>query len=140
MVTESCRTLFGSADWSPGRRIEVEYDRLDSLGSFALADAVLREFAGLRVGKVGPGRDCAVSDIEFDSRPSIDHRYAVAELEPAGADLFPIGEAMNGYTELFIDTAGRVFAYGVPCGSLSCVSDSFLDAVERLLLGYALVS
>lgn len=127
--------MFESAGWFPGRRVEVKYDRLDPLASLAIADAILREFAGLQVGKAGPGRDCAASDIEFYLRPSVDHRYAVAELEPDGADLFPLGEAMNGHTELFLDAAGRVFDYGVPCGSLWRVSDSFLDAVERWLLG-----
>ncbi|WP_390676377.1 SUKH-3 domain-containing protein [Aquisphaera giovannonii] len=79
-----------------------------------MADPILREFAGLRVGRSGPGRDRAASDIEFHTRPSFDHRYAVAELEPAGADLFPLGNVHNRHMELFIGPEGRVFAYLVP--------------------------
>lgn len=135
MVPDSCRGMFESAGWTPGRRVEVMYDRLESLSSFTLADSILREFAGLRVGRSGPGRECAASDIEFHSLPSVDHRHAVPELDPAGADLFPLGEAHNGHLELFLDQNGRVFAYGVPDGVLRCVGDSFREAVERLLLG-----
>ncbi len=135
MVPESCRALFESAGWSPGRRVDVPYDRLRSLGSFSQADAILREFAGLRVGISGLGRECAASDIEFYAHPSADHRYAVAELEPIGSDLFPLGAAHNRHMELFIDVAGRVFAYNVPNRKLWCVGSTFAEAVERLLLG-----
>jgi hypothetical protein len=111
---------------------------LEALRSFAVADVLLRQFSGLRVGSTGGGRECATSDIEFYTEPSSDHRYAVAKLEADGSDLFPLGQAQHEDIDIFVDASGQGFAYMVPNGKLKRVGKSFSDAVERLLLGLKL--
>jgi SUKH-3 immunity protein len=134
-LPESCLQLFEAAGWFPGRSVDVHFDRLESLRSYDLAEPLLREFGGLHVGKCGPGRDCATSDIEFSRHLSVADRYAVSALESPGSDLFPMGQAHLGHLELFLDERGRLFAYGVPDGSLQVVGESFFEGVERLLIG-----
>jgi hypothetical protein len=135
-IPVSCQHLFKSAGWFPGRTVEVRFDRVEVLRSFPIAAGLLREYGGLRVGKCGPGRDCATSDIEFTTAPSLKDRDAVSALETAGDDLFPIGSAHHRHMELFVDSAGRLVAYGVPDGKIYTVGESIIDGIERLLLGY----
>jgi hypothetical protein len=136
-VPKSCLWKFLRAGWYPGRRAWfTRFDGLESLASCKLGTALTREFGGLHVGRTGPGRDHAVSDIYFYRRPSAEHRYAVKTIEQAGDDLFPLGEAHEGHMELFLDARGRLVVYGVPDGSLAVVGESFGEGVERLLLGY----
>jgi hypothetical protein len=129
--------MFLAAGWYPGRRVAVRFDRVQTLRTFPLAAELLQAFAGLRVGSCGPGRNHSTSDIEFTSRPSVEDRYAVAQLESPGDDLFPLGEAHVRHMELFLDVWGRLVVYGVPDGSLRVVGESFGEGVERLLLGHA---
>ena len=137
LIPESCRALFLAAGWCPGRRTDVSLDMLNGLESFSMGSALVREFGGLSVGDCGPGRDCARSDIKFFSSPSIQDRYNIIDVRQP-ADLFPIGCAHREHMELFIDSKGRIFGYGIPDGSLLCIGESFGDAVERLLLGFRL--
>jgi hypothetical protein len=135
-LPESIRPLFLFAGWYPGRQTSIRFDRVEGLRSFPLAASLLLTFGGLKVGRCGPGRDCARSDIHFTANPSVDGRYAVAELESPGDDLFPLGTAHHEHSELFLDAQGRLFEYGVPDGSLWVAGESFGVGVERLLLGH----
>ena len=131
------RPRFVVAGWYPDRHANIRFDHVENLRSFSMAAQILFAFGGLSVGSTGPGRDSACSDIYFHDAPSIDHRYAVAELESPGDDLFPLGDAHLGHLELFLDVHGRLIVYGVPDGALSVAGKSFTEGVERLLLGYA---
>ncbi len=135
-LPESVRPLFAAAGWCPDRRITVQFDRVQGLRSYALTAPLLQTFGGLHVGKCGAGRDCAASDVQFTSRPSVDDRYAVADLERLGDDLFPLGMAHGQHLELFLDVCGRLLIYDVPGGNLSVVGESFQAGIERILLGH----
>lgn len=134
-LPESVTPWFRAAGWFPGRRAWFTWCRgLKRLCSFSLGAALIHEFGGLRVGRVGPGEECATSDLQFHRCPSDADRYSVAELEAPGDDLFPLGLAHRGYMELFIDRRGRLWVYGVPDGSLAVAGETFGAGVERLLL------
>ncbi|MGI8979353.1 MAG: SUKH-3 domain-containing protein [Pirellulaceae bacterium] len=135
VVPDSVLPLFLAAGWYSNRRVVVCFDRLASLRSYSMAAELLETLGGLHIGTCGPGRHCATSDIEFTLSPSIDHRYAVGEMETPGDDLFPLGEAHKRHMELFLDARGRLMVYGVQDGSLSVRGDSFAEGIERMLLG-----
>lgn len=109
---------------------------MKELASFPLGTALIREFGGLRVGRSGPGLERVASDVVFFRQPSAAHRYAVAEMESPGDDLFPLGEAHDGHMEIFIDTRGRLWVDSIPDGELLIAGNTFADGIERLLLGH----
>jgi hypothetical protein len=135
-LPESVRPLFAAAGWHFDRRIAVQFDRVQDLLSYPLAAPLLQTFGGLQVGECGGGRDWAASDVQFTNRPSVDDRYAVADLEQPGDDLFPLGMAHRQHLELFLDACGRLVVYDVPGGTLSVAGRSFQAGIERILLGH----
>src|SRR4051812_46675868 len=110
-VPESVRPIFLAAGWAPGRRVAVQFDRVEHLQPFPLSAELLATFGGLSIGTSGAGRDCARSDIQFTARPSVRDRYAVAEMEAPGDDLFPLGRAQHEHVELFLDARGRLLMF-----------------------------
>src|SRR3954464_7384875 len=92
VVPPSCESLFRTAGWFPGRAKSVDVRGLRELKTFALAAGLLSEVGGLHVGRCGPGRDQAASDIRFLSHASAGDRSTVANRpEFADEDLFPLG-------------------------------------------------
>ncbi len=136
VVPPSCESLFRAASWFPCRQVSVDLRGLSELKSHEAALALLFEFGGLHVGNCGPEHDCATSDIRFFSRASAGDRYSVAERTKFADDLFPLGKGHREHMELFLGASGRLYAYGMPDGSLQIVAATFVQGVEKLLLGH----
>ncbi|HSF96563.1 MAG TPA: SUKH-3 domain-containing protein [Thermohalobaculum sp.] len=126
----SVRAEFEAAGWFAGRRVDVDHRVPPDHPAFP----VLASFGGLTVGKVGPGRECAASDIRFEyTPPSISVANEMPEL--GCLRLIPVGLVHHQHGELAIDRIGRTFHFSIVHDAMSFGGDSWQEAVERLLLG-----
>ncbi|RYF92228.1 MAG: hypothetical protein EON95_13125 [Caulobacteraceae bacterium] len=122
--------LFVKAGWRPGRRVDlVAPPPIDHP-----ATELLSAFAGLRVGKTGPGVDCATSDIHFgqlfDEPPE-----AAALALLLGETLIPIAETDNGDGVLYIGESGRCFGASLIHDAVWSAGESFETAIRGLTTG-----
>jgi hypothetical protein len=108
------------AGWRPGRRVSPERVReweaalaADGFALHAAAEPVLSEYGGLHVGRVGPGVECAASDVDLNPVLAVGERDRFARLlpEPHGRSAYPLGEAHHGHAFLCISATGEVFAF-----------------------------
>lgn len=126
----SVRSLFEQAGWFPGRRVRISA-RVPSDHS---ARAVLSSFAGLRVGKSGPGLECSASDILFGDRDSeidVEARWGSC----LGVQLICVGAHHNEHGETFIDSRGRVFGASLMHDAFWFAGDSVWSGIESVLRG-----
>lgn len=121
------------AGWSEGRRIDLTPWHGFPLQPFRAARDVLAEFGGLHFGEVGPGIDCATSDV--DLRPNWPNRQFTGypDLERSvGQKLYPLGATHRANADLLIDESGRVYELQ---DKLQFLAPTFGAALELLLLG-----
>jgi hypothetical protein len=125
----SIRQLFVAAGWQLGRQVSVP----QPIATNHPAATIMAEFAGLAVGRCGPGEECATSDVRFCE---IYPDESVTEVwgKLLDTELVGLAKVHHAHSTLYIDTMGRYFE--------ACLHDvlcfagaSFGEAMEVLLLG-----
>jgi hypothetical protein len=138
LPSSAVAAILEQAGWYEGRDVPSQLLAPDGLTLFPVAEAVLREFGGLRFGECGAGVDFATSDVVIDPRLAV---HLKAELDeygrPLGTRLFPLGEVHRGHGYLVIDEQGRTYLLS---DKLSPLAVSFSQALESLLLGVRVAS
>jgi hypothetical protein len=117
--------ILARAGWYEGRDVPLPLLAPDGLTLFPVAEAVLREFGGLRLGECGAGVDFATSDVVIEPGLAVNLKAELDEYgRPLGTRLFPLGEVHRGHGYLVIlsDVSSPLAA-------------SFSQAIESLLLG-----
>jgi hypothetical protein len=113
-IPTSVRSLFLVAGWCPGRQVPVPAEVPENHP----AAAILSEFGGLVVGRVGPGEECGSSDVAF-GRPWPSEASEIALWSGLlSSPLMYLAVCHNDHQELYIDGDGRYF-------SLSMIHDAF---------------
>ncbi len=127
-------TILRQGGWFEGRRFDLTvYDEFP-MRPHAAAGEVLAEFGGLQLGEVGPGIDCARSDIDLTPAWTDSEFTGWSDLDQrVGSRLYPLGEFHRGNAYLLIDEARRIHAIGP--GDLFLIAPTFDEALELLLLG-----
>lgn len=130
VIPTSVLSLFRSAGWSPSRVVPTKAPREHP------AHPVLRAFAGLRVGRVGPGETCASSDIDFKPLVQEPEDHLIDEWgHLLRTNLIGVGEVHNGHGDLWAASDGRFFGRSLIHDAFYFEGGSFGEAAERLLLG-----
>lgn len=123
--------IFAAAGWFPERKVPVP----PAVPANHPVATILSEFDGLNVGKLGPGMECARSDVSFGWPP--DEGYD--EISEIGAllqtELACFATAHNNHQSLYIDGRGRVFVVSPIMSGISLMGRTFGEAMERALLG-----
>lgn len=127
--------ILKSAGWNPTRDVSHSIPSLDGFQIFPAAKDVLREFLGLKFGKVGTGVDCATSDIEIDPFAASHFDIELREKyeRELKTTLFPLGEYHNSHGCIIIDKEGRI--YKLIEGELVPFASCFQKAITHILLG-----
>lgn len=132
-LSTAVTAILERAGWHEGRDVPLPLLAPGGPTLFPVAEAVLREFGGLRFGHCGAGVDFATSDVVIDPGLAV---HLKAELDgygrPLGTRLFPLGEVHRGHGYLVIDEQGRAYLLS---DELSPLAASFSQALESLLLG-----
>jgi hypothetical protein len=134
------QAILESAGWHPGRREKDLVTRwrqqLSTPGGFDLsgeAERVLEEFGELRVDRRGPGLEAARAGFEMDPTLALGEEERFARLgNSLGANLFPLGEALDGHVFLAIDESGRIYLVG---DEIHPLGSNIYQALDNLLLG-----
>jgi SUKH-3 immunity protein len=99
------------------------------------AEGVIRQFRGLRVGAVGPGRELAASDVHFYSSARPEVASVVRAWSHQLGELAAVATAHHDHIILFVNSTGGFYAFTDPDERLYSIGQSFGEAMERLLLG-----
>ena len=131
--------MLRDAGWHPGRRVPDAVERWrttltpEGFRLHAAAEAVLLEYGGLHIGRVGPGVDQARSDVELDPVLAAGEADRFGDFpELAGRSVFPLGEAAGGHLFLGIAETGEVYAL---MDEVHGRWTAFSAALTHLLLG-----
>lgn len=131
-LPEIVRPLFESAGWRPNRKIAPSIRPVE-VPAYRVGRELLEEFEGLHVGKVGPGRDWAASDIDFNPADAED---LMSSFSISDDSLCPIGSYHHGHGMLYVDADGALYG-GDTIGKrgIFLIAPSFADGVTNILLG-----
>ena len=125
--------LLQEAGWVPGRDVSGKLQLPDDFVPFPAALNVLNEFGNLRIGKHGPGVECAriplilnpmLATGEFDRFIEYENTLRIR--------LYPLGETGDGHSFIAIDEQGRIFLL---FENISFVDNTFDAALDNLLNG-----
>ncbi|BDM64279.1 hypothetical protein NFHSH190041_17310 [Shewanella sp. NFH-SH190041] len=131
---EYLNKLFGDAGWYEGRDIELD-NLLDiTIASHLAAVKILKEYGGLSVGKTGPGRDCAASDIKFYTRPHYEANGLCKEWEAKVGNLVVIANAHHQHIIVLVDSQSNLYIFTASDEQLY-YGGSFSETTAKLLLG-----
>jgi hypothetical protein len=120
-----------ASGWTPGRSAPLG-DLPSDFVLFPAAESVLREFGGLRVGGVGPGQECATSDLLVQPAAGEGLSDHTGLTTPNGTMLFPMGEFHHGHGYLLIDERGAIYSF---FDAVEFYASSFERALSQLVLG-----
>lgn len=110
-----------------GLELPVDFDL------FPLAETILREFGGLRIGRVGSGVDFARSDVRIYPMAGAGFKEEVSECPELPAGLcYPLGDFHREHGLLFIFENGEIYYL---FDGMTWLADSFDAALVALLLG-----
>ena len=124
--------LFVAAGWRQGVR---KFDSAISGLPDSLAEQIISEFGGLRVGKCGAGIDLATSDVRFLITPDPDKGGAVEEWTHVLGPLSAIADAHHEHMMIFVSAGGDYFFFTDPDEKMYLGGRSFGEAMRKLLLG-----
>ncbi len=129
-ISGKAARLLAEAGWTSGRRAPVS----DTIPKTHPAAAILESLSGFRIGEIGPGLECAKSDVNF--RAVDDGREDIASLEDLlGEILVGIAEVHEAHGELYLDGRGRCFGVSLMHSATWFEGKSLDVALERLLTG-----
>lgn len=131
LLTAKIAPAFRDAGWFHGRSVDVDRNVPRAHPAFV----ILRAFAGLNVGKTGPGKECATSNIEFGLPPCRDENVDAWQLA-LNTEFVCLGEYHCGHGQLWLDNKSRLFASGLVAPMMLFVGKSFAEGVEALLNGH----
>lgn len=97
--------IFAAAGWFSGRKVPVS----PAVPANHPAAAILSEFGGLNVGKLGPGMECAGSDVIFCWSPHDGYREILDIGDLLHMELACFATAHNRHESLYVDREGWVF-------------------------------
>lgn len=123
--------MFAAAGWFVGREVPVS----PGVPASHPAVTILSEFGGLDVGKLGPGLECARSNVVFGWSPDEGYPEIFEIGDLLETELACFARAHNGHESLYIDREGRVFAVFPNMHGISFMGSTFGEAMERALLG-----
>lgn len=128
------------AGWFDGREVselvskwEKILKKSDSWEIFPKAKEALQEFGGLEFIQRGEGINVARESFNFNPLYAKGERW-VFEINEKELDieLYPLGEASDGYYYLGMDKKGKVYVVG---DNIKLVGNNIDIAVENLILG-----
>ena len=100
---------------------------------FPAAEAVLREFGGLKIISRGSGEEQARSSFEVDPLLAKGERDRFAAFEaPLGRRLFPLGDVENGHAFLACSDDGKIYMVG---DHIWLLGSDVLAAFRKLIAG-----
>jgi hypothetical protein len=123
--------ILAAAGWFPGRKVPVS----PAVPANHPVATILREFDGLNVGKLGPGIECARSDVVFCWSPHEGYREIFEIGDLLQTELACFATAHNNHQSLYIDRGGRVFVVSPIMSGIGLMGRTFGEAMERALLG-----
>ncbi|NIF84191.1 hypothetical protein F3J24_11855 [Comamonas sp. Tr-654] len=135
--------LLQAQGWTPQREVTIPAPvqsalcRQPSLTSHP-AVAALQNLAGLHIGQVGKGRECASSDIEFDwleayfTGEDADDALLCWE-QRLHTRLIAVAEVHHAHGQLLMAGDGRCFSWSFV--GMSFEGENIQQALEHLLLG-----
>jgi hypothetical protein len=121
-----------AAGWTPARSVPLPNDLPTDFTIFSAAEKVLREFGGLHIGSVGPGQECATSDLSLSPASATGLSAHTGLATSTGSSLYPLGEFHHGHAFLLIDEDGAIYTY---FDELEPYAASFDQALGQLVLG-----
>ena len=135
--------LLQARGWTPQREVAIPaliQSALDQQPGLACHPAVaaLQNLAGLHIGQVGKGRECASSDIEFDwleahfSGEDADDTLLSWE-QRLNTRLIPLAEVHHAHGQLLMAGDGRCFSWSFV--GMSFEGENLQQALEHLLRG-----
>ena len=135
--------LLQARGWTPQREVaipELIRSALDQQPGLACHPAVaaLQNLAGLHIGQVGKGRECASSDIEFDW---LEAHFTGEDADDAllsweqrlHTRLIAVAEVHHSHGQLLMAGDGRCFSWSFV--GMSFEGENIQQALEHLLLG-----
>ena len=129
----SVRPLFEQAGWRPERKVAPSIRHINAQ-AYLLGWTILSNLQGLHVGKSGPGRNCAASDIDFD--PGVAEDWLEGPFGISDHSLCPIASYHNAHGALYIDGDGALYSGDLIGDSgIKLISKSFSEGVANVLLG-----
>jgi len=134
ILPDSIRFMFEAAGWTPQRKVTPSLPNCRS-PAFRIGYEILSQFEGLRVGRCGPGKDQATSDIFFDPADGIYHlELGLPVLQ--NRDLCPIGEFHHSHGLLFIDDRWSLYFYDMVANTgLRYIGSDFIQGLHDVLFG-----
>ena len=135
--------LLQARGWTPQREVAIPAlirSALDQQPALACHPAVaaLQNLAGLHIGQVGKGRECASSDIEFDWLEAYftgeDADDALLSWEQRlHTRLIAVADVHHAHGQLLMAGDGRCFSWSFV--GMSFEGENIQQALEHLLLG-----
>ena len=135
--------LLQARGWTPQREVAIPAlirSALDQQPALACHPAVaaLQNLAGLHIGQVGKGRECASSDIEFDWLEAYftgqDADDALLSWEQRlHTRLIAVADVHHSHGQLLMAGDGRCFSWSFV--GMSFEGENIQQALEHLLLG-----
>ena len=135
--------LLQAQGWTPQREVAIPAlirSALDQQPSLACHPAVaaLQNLAGLHIGQVSKGRECASSDIEFDW---LEAHFISEDADDAllcweqrlNTRLISLAEVHHAHGQLLMAGDGRCFSWSFV--GMSFEGENLQQALEHLLLG-----
>ena len=135
--------LLQARGWTPQREVAIPAlirSALDQQPALAChpAAAALQNLAGLHIGQVGKGRECASSDIEFDwleayfTGEDADDTLLSWE-QRLHTRLIAVADVHHAHGQLLMAGDGRCFSWSFV--GMSFEGENLQQALEHLLLG-----
>lgn len=128
----SIMNKFIEAGWFVDRQVPVFGNKQQHV---ELAHSILAKYGGLHVGQVGPGKDCAASDINFLSSLDTGKEVVVKQWISRLGRMTAVADACNDHMILFVADDDRYFIFTDPDGKLYFGGISFAETMERVLHG-----
>ena len=126
--------LFEDSGWYEGRNVKVQTNVLDLFKpAYKNAIRVLKEYGGLTVGEVAPGRDFSASEICFYSK-TFDLGKEFDKYWTNINSLFSVASAHRDHMQIVVDEFNNFYIFTDPDEQLY-FGGSFQDTVNKVLLG-----